>query len=620
MGSLHAQFTSRLGRFQVDQVRGCAPFTINITNTNLITTGECTGLNPCLMDYQGNGTQQQNIFTFIYPTAGTFKLSVLYQSIGADDITITVDPNIQPAFEVYTCSNSQVSIKVTDKNYDQYSIDFGDGSPVVQIPFSNNQVAQRSYASNGTFNISVRGRKLNAANNCNSLVKSFQAVTALPISQISALTAVDASTLKLDFTPLPNIQYRLEIAVNSTNFQQLQTLYGVNTTNITSLRLDDNYYCFRLSSFDPCTGQNSYSQPVCSQNFDLTLSSDLNQLKWVTATAPAVSITSVAVFRNNGLYTSIPGAPITYLDNGINCNVTYCYQLKSTFAGGGVSSSLEKCGKAFTTIKPTKITNISAVVSSTGVQLNWLQDPTFSTTSYSIFRSTNLGVYIPFASATSTQYQDESYATGSAFCYKVNYADKCNNKSSDSDPACPIRLQGVLNNKNEISLSWSDYSGWILGVKNYLVEKYDKNGTLIKTFNVGTGSSFVDDQPDPKNQLVSYRIVALPMDGTLVSSSSNQVDLIKEINLFYPTAFTPDKKGPTENEVFTVNGQFIVKLEISIFDRWGSLIFYTDKNEPWDGSQLGQPMPIASYVWTANITDLAGRSLKRSGTVILIRK
>jgi len=27
-------YSSRLGRFQVDQIRGCAPFTINITNTN----------------------------------------------------------------------------------------------------------------------------------------------------------------------------------------------------------------------------------------------------------------------------------------------------------------------------------------------------------------------------------------------------------------------------------------------------------------------------------------------------------------------------------------------------------------------------------------------------------
>ncbi|NOS56590.1 MAG: hypothetical protein HOP37_10095, partial [Cyclobacteriaceae bacterium] len=74
------------------------------------------------------------------------------------------------------------------------------------------------------------------------------------------------------------------------------------------------------------------------------------------------------------------------------------------------------------------------------------------------------------------------------------------------------------------------------------------------------------------------------------------------------------------NEVFELRGQFITRLELSIFDRWGSLVFYSDTNEPWNGTQRGLPMPLASYVWTANITDLAGRSFKRTGTVVLLRK
>ncbi len=198
-----AQYDSPKGYFQVDQVRGCAPFTIKIKN---LLSGECEPGKPCLMDFLGNNTQQQNQFEFTYANPGTYKLSVLYQSIGSDDIMVTVDPNIQPGFEIYTCTNSQVSIKVTDKNYDQYAIDFGDGSPVVQIPFSNNQVAQHTYATAGSRNISVRGKKLNAANNCNSLVKPFQAIAVLPTTQITSLTALDASTLRLNFTPQTNIQ------------------------------------------------------------------------------------------------------------------------------------------------------------------------------------------------------------------------------------------------------------------------------------------------------------------------------------------------------------------------------------------------------------------------------
>ncbi len=613
-----AQYVSRLGRFQVDQVRGCAPFTITITNTNLITSGECTPGKPCLMDFLGNNTQQQNQFTFTYTNPGTYKLSVFYQSILNDDITVTVDPNIQPAFEIYTCTNSQVSVKVTDKSYDQYSIDFGDGSPVVQIPFSNNQVAQHTYATAGSRNISVRGKKLNAANNCNSLSKPFQAILVLPTTQISSLTAIDASTLKLDFTPQTNIQYKLEIAINSTNFQQFQTLYGVNTITIPSLRLDDNYYCFRLSSFDPCSGQSiNFSQPVCSHNFDLALVSDVNRLNWLTSSA---GVTRVDIFRDRNLYTGIPGAPITFADVDVKCNVSYCYQIRSTFVGGATSTSLEKCGISFTTTKPTTVLNTSAVVSSSGVQLDWIQEPPFKASTYSILRSFNQGIFTPISTTIPPKLVDDTYTTNGSFCYKINYIDECKNKSDDSEPVCPIRLQGTISNSNEVTLTWSDYTGWRLGVQSYSLEKYDKAGVLIRIFNPGTATKFIDDQPDTKNQIVSYRVVAKANQAGLIASASNQVTFTKSINLVYPTAFTPDGRGPTENEVFELRGQFIARLELSIFDRWGALVFYSDKNEPWDGTQLGLPMPLASYVWTATITDLAGRSFKRTGTVVLLRK
>ena len=483
-----AQYVSRLGRFQVDQVRGCAPFTITITNTNLITAGECTPGKPCLMDFLGNNTQQQNQFTFTYTNPGTYKLSVFYQSILNDDITVTVDPNIQPAFEIYTCTNSQVSVKVTDKSYDQYTIDFGDGSPVVQIPFSNNQVAQYAYAAPGNFSISVRGKKLNAANNCNSLVKPFQAIPVLPTTQISSLTAIDASTLRLDFTPQTNIQYKLEIAINSTNFQQFQTLYGVSSLTIPSLRLDDNFYCFRLSSFDPCSGQSiNFSQPVCSHNFDLTLISDVNRLNWLTS---SVGVTKVDVLRDKNVYTSIPGAPVTFSDVDVDCNITYCYQIRSTFVGGATSTSLEKCGISFTTAKPTTVLNTSAVVSAAGVQLDWIQDPAFKASAYSVLRAAGQSAYVPISTTVPPTFIDDFYSTSSASCYRINYVDECKNKSDNSEPVCPIRLQGTISNSNEITLTWSDYTGWSLGVQSYSLEKYDKAWVLVRTYSLGNATTF----------------------------------------------------------------------------------------------------------------------------------
>jgi len=198
--SAHAQYISRLGRFSVDEVKGCAPFTVTILNANLLSPPpnpqQCTAGFPCLMTPGDGGATQQNQLSFTYTQPGTYTLSVLYQNIGADDIQITVVPNVQPAFEVYTCSGFQTSIKITDKTYDQYFIDFNnDGTVETALPNSNNQTASHNYGGAGTFNISVRGRDLNSANNCAAQIQSFTALPVLPTPQINTLTVLNCTSI-----------------------------------------------------------------------------------------------------------------------------------------------------------------------------------------------------------------------------------------------------------------------------------------------------------------------------------------------------------------------------------------------------------------------------------------
>jgi len=615
----YAQYSSRLGRFQVDEIKGCAPLTVAILSTNLITTGECTAGKPCLMS-AGDGTaQQQNQFTITYPQAGTFTLSVLYQSIGADDITITVDQNIQPEFEVYTCSGLRTSIKITDKNYDQYTIDFqNDGTPEIVIPNSNNQTATHNYGVAANFNISVKGKDINAANNCSAKVLPFTSLLTLPVPQINTLTAVDASSIKLDFTPQQNIQYKLEIAVNnSATFQQFQTLYGVNTVTIPNLKTEENFYCFRLSSFDPCTNSNTYSFPVCSHNFDLAIQNGSNNLTWATS---SLGVNTTEIIRNGNSYTLIPGAPSTFNDVDVICKTNYCYQVINLYAGGTRSISLEKCGEAFTTFSPTAVNNISSVVGSDGVTLTWQQDPLFTVEEYAVLRNQNNSSFGLLAKTTNTNLIDTDYTTDGTFCYRINYGDLCGNASSIGALICPMRLTASVDPKNVITLRWSSLKGWRNGVSNYRIEKFDKSGGLMQTVNVGTDTVWVDDQVDILNQVVQYQIIAQPVEAGTINSVSNRVVVTKDVNLFYPNAFTPDGVGPVENETFTVLGHYIVKIELKVFDRWGSLVFYTDENTPWDGTNNGRALPEGTYVWKAQIKDLAGRLFSRGSTVVILKK
>jgi gliding motility-associated-like protein len=622
VATVYAQspYTSRLGRFQVDQIKGCAPFVITITNVNLITTGECTPGKPCLMDFEGKNQQQQNQFTFTYTTPGTYRLSILYQSIGADDITITVVANTQPDFEIYSCSGNGVSVKVNDNKYQQYLIDFNnDGTPESTQPFTNSIVAQHNYGAAGNYTIAVRGRNVNSADNCTPNRQAFTAIAALPTPTFTALTAIDATSIKLDFPAQSHINLKSEIAVNNAaTFQQHQNLYGLTTSTATSLKVDDNYYCFRLNNYDPCTNTNRYSQIMCSHNFDLNIQSAVNRLTWTTGSTGATNIT---VQRNAQNYSTIPGTPLSFNDIDVVCKTNYCYKVVTNYPGGGRSTSLEKCGESFTTTVLPTLDNISSVVSaSQGVDISWNVAPNINTPQFNLFRS-GLGKPYSLLTATSTtKVSDPAYVTEEIYCYRIDYNDACGNVSAEGTPFCPIRLSGTLGDKNIAELSWSAYNGWRDGVSRYVIEKYTKAGALISTVDNGTSLSYKDDPADTKNQAIVYVIKAYSAVTGVTVSSSNHVQIVKSTNLFAPTAFTPN--GDALNDSFVVTGQYITKLTLKIFDRWGALIFTTEKNEPWNGTRsgTGQPVPEGTYIWKAEMTDESGKIFSEDGTVLVIRK
>jgi gliding motility-associated-like protein len=173
-----------------------------------------------------------------------------------------------------------------------------------------------------------------------------------------------------------------------------------------------------------------------------------------------------------------------------------------------------------------------------------------------------------------------------------------------------------MDQSNVISVNWTRYRGWKTGVKHYVLEKYNLQGALIQSV-TQTDTVFLDNAPDPDNQYVRYVVRAVPNDPARPDALSNEKVFIRSSNLYYPTAFTPNKDNL--NDGFIVQGQYIVKIKLSVFDRWGVLLFSTEKNEPWDGSSNGKIMPPSTYVWKADITDKAGQNYSREGTVALIR-
>lgn len=609
-----AQYVSRLGRFRVNEVKGCSPFTVNVT---IIAPFVCDAANPCDMDFEGNNNFQSLTFTYTYTQPGSYLLRILFQTSGFDDIPIVVTPNVEPFFDLFTCRNNEVSVQLNDSNYDEYIINYNDGSPEVAVGGSTTH--QYTYASTSSQTVTVRGHNLNAADNCQDSGKIITPLASLPAPTITSLEVLDNASIRLEFDALPNIQYKLGIATNNTtSFQQAKTISNTSVDTVRSLRTDDNYYCFQLAAFDPCNNQVINSAIICSANLDVAVRNSAIDVTWTTATT-GISNFQLARTASDGtlLVTSPPGSP--YADLGIICGTEYCYQLTTNYPNGSQSVSLVKCGTGFSTEIPTAINNISAMVGTNSVVLDWFTNPDFVPAEFTIEKSIAGADYNVLSSTTQSAFSDPEYKTEDAACYRIRYSDVCGNQSPYSIEACPIRLTGTLRNDNSINLAWTPYEGWTDGVSGYTVEKYSEEGALLRTFQVGNTTSYIDASDDLDYQTFVYVVRASASEPGLIQSISNRVPVLKDPNLFHPTAFTPN--GDNLNDNFTVFGQYVAGFEMQIFNRWGELLFSTtDILSGWDGTFRGNDMPEGTYTFIAHITDRAGRTFKRSGSVLLLRR
>jgi gliding motility-associated-like protein len=612
----HAQFLSEGGRFQVDQRSGCAPLTINIS---IVPPNACNSGSPCDMDWNGDSNYDENlVFTHTYTTAGSFWLKVLFQSTGEDSVLVEVIDDIPPAFSIYTCGGNEVMYEITDTNYDEYVVNFNDGSPEVVVP-AGAPGGNHIYAMPGPQAITVRGRNSGAIDNCTATGQPFMSYTILPTPIINSLVVLDQNQIQIDFTTRQYVQYKLEMATNgNTSFQPVEDIYNATNTIVPNLDTENNYYCFRLGVFDPCnpTLPLQYSNVICSADLSLDLLDNMNRLQWATHTA---GIANFTVERDNAPYASLPGSQTSMNDTDVECKTEYTYQLISNYSNGSTSYSLIRTGTAVSTTPPTPVQNISAVVNGTSVELSWAQDPAFDPVEYVISRRTDGSGFAEVGTSNTLAFTDAAYPADQSTCYHITYTDVCDNTSTPSLDACPMVLSGEQLDDGPVLLTWSAYEGWALGVQGYVVEKYTDSGFLLDTFDAVTDTTFTDNTEDAIHQVHIYVVRATANEGGLSESVSNVVVITREPRLTYPAAFTPNGDGL--NDHFIVHARFVNGFRMSIFNRWGELIYVTDDiTQGWDGTRDGKLMPEGTYTFRADLVDYLGRAFVETGAVLLLRR
>ena len=141
------------------------------------------------------------------------------------------------------------------------------------------------------------------------------------------------------------------------------------------------------------------------------------------------------------------------------------------------------------------------------------------------------------------------------------------------------------------------------------------NRTLLIALFIA-GMSFQESSAQGLIRNRIFRIIAFKRGNNAVTSMSNHKELIPSLKMYIPNAFTPNGDGL--NDRFGVKGEGISGFRMVVFDRWGEVVFESDRPDlQWDGNYRGQPAQQGTYVYQVFADGSENRM--RTGSVTLVR-
>ncbi|MFM8949512.1 MAG: gliding motility-associated C-terminal domain-containing protein, partial [Bacteroidota bacterium] len=122
------------------------------------------------------------------------------------------------------------------------------------------------------------------------------------------------------------------------------------------------------------------------------------------------------------------------------------------------------------------------------------------------------------------------------------------------------------------------------------------------------------------SQTTTYTVEGTDANGcTTTASITIEVD-VKCSELFVPSVFSPDGRGPQSNEQVCVFSNCISLMDFAIYNKWGQLVFQTkDPGACWDGTFNGKDPEVGVYAYRLYVKQLDGLEIKKNGNISLIR-
>ncbi|HRH67894.1 MAG TPA: choice-of-anchor L domain-containing protein [Flavobacteriales bacterium] len=190
--------------------------------------------------------------------------------------------------------------------------------------------------------------------------------------------------------------------------------------------------------------------------------------------------------------------------------------------------------------------------------------------------------------------------------YQVNVTDQCGEVLSD---AVTVSVEAVYMDITETNTGQDDW---------YLQAATVPLG-VTHVWDMGDGTQYRRDEVVHSYTDLEEHWVTLRITTTNGCSGVDSVLLKPPAHIYFPNAFSPDGDGV--NETFGPVGHYIDEFEMTIFDRWGEVMYTTDNTgKPWSGDvNGGDAATTGVYVYKYRATGHYFPAIEGYGHVTLLK-
>lgn len=263
-----------------------------------------------------------------------------------------------------------------------------------------------------------------------------------------------------------------------------------------------------------------------------------------------------------------------------------------------------------------------SVVENSNVIVEWERPKEGVLVDYILERKTNNGAFewVGSFDASISAYLDHQVdVSNNRYTYRLRATDSCHHESDNSNKGRNILLK-VDNNFEYPVIHWTKYDNWHTEDYNYEILYIDPE-TMLPQYLAhvnGDQSFFRDSLTKYHTSEYCYQVLAVQNNRMDIASYSNIDCTPTLLSAYVPNAFSPN--GDELNDIFRVKGKNMMKLSMSIYNKWGELMFYTDDpTNGWDGVYMNKPAPIDTYKYKINVEGIDGQSKEFIGYFSLVR-